>query len=110
MSMTTIDDDKTHHMKVTASGQVSVPAEVRRRWGTTRVKITDEGDRLIVEPEPENPFRDLIGILAGPGPTSDEMKAEERAAEEERERRRYPSMFEGEVGGGREGGDEGAGS
>ncbi len=104
MSMVAIEESKTHHMKVTTAGQVSVPAEVRRRWATSRVKITDEGDRLIIEPEPENPFRDLIGILAGPGPTSDEMKAEERAMEEERERRKYPWMFEGEAEDGDEGG------
>ena len=49
MSMATIDGSKVHHMKVTASGQVSVPAEVRRRWDTTRVRIVDEGHRLVIE-------------------------------------------------------------
>jgi len=91
MKMATIDEPKIHHMKVTASGQVSVPAEVRRRWGTTRVKVIDAGDHLIIEPEPENPFEGLLGILAGPGPTYDEMEAEERAFELERERRKWPS-------------------
>jgi len=101
MLMAAIEDAKVHHMKVTTAGQVSVPAEVRRRWGTSRVKITDEGDRLIVEPEPENPFRDLIGILAGEAvPSWEEMKAEERELEEERERRRYPWMFAGDEGDG----------
>lgn len=75
-----------HHMKLTASGQVSVPAEVRRRWTTTRVKITDLGDRLIVEPEPENRFSKYRGILARLPVTSDEMRAlnraEDRAAED----------------------------
>ncbi len=99
MNMATIDGSKIHHMKVTASGQVSVPAEVRRRWDTTRVKITDEGDRLVIEPEPENPFADLIGILPGL-PSWEEMKADEREAEEQRERRRYPWMFDGEDAGG----------
>lgn len=93
MLMATIDGPKVHHMKVTASGQVSVPAEVRRRWGTTRVRITDEGDRLIIEPASENPFADLIGILAGEVTmTYDEMEAEERAAERERNRRKWPQF------------------
>lgn len=96
MSMAAIDDAKIHHMKVTTAGQVSIPAEVRRRWGTTRVKITDEGGRLVVEPEPENPFEGLIGILAGPGPTYDEMDAEEREMERERELRKYGHLIEDE--------------
>jgi len=97
MIMAAIDESKTHHMKVTASGQVSVPAEVRRRWGTSRVRITDEGGRLIIEPEPENPFIGLIGILADEaGPTVDEMIVQERIEDEEHERRKYPWMFEGE--------------
>jgi AbrB family looped-hinge helix DNA binding protein len=97
MKMAAIDDAKVHHMKVTTAGQVSIPAEVRRRWGTTRVRITDEGGRLVVEPEPENPFEGLLGILAGPGPTYDEMQAEERAAERERDRRKWP-QFADELG------------
>jgi AbrB family looped-hinge helix DNA binding protein len=99
MSMSAIHDAKVHHMKVTASGQVSVPAEVRRRWGTTRVRITDEGGRLIIEPEPENPFEGLLGILAGPGPTYDEMEAEEREAAHERDRRKWPQFTDLEAGG-----------
>ena len=77
-------------MRVTASGQVSLPAEVRRRWGAARVRIIDQGDRLIVEPASDNPIADLIGILAGPGPSYDAMESEEREVEAERDRRRYP--------------------
>lgn len=92
MSMAAIDDAKVHHMKVTTAGQVSIPAEVRRRWGTTRVKITDEGGRLVVEPEPENPFEGLIGILSDGTLSSDDMEAEEREAERERNRRKWPQF------------------
>lgn len=76
-------------MRITASGQVSVPAEVRRRWKTTRVHIIEHGDRIVVEPEPENPFDEFVGVFAGPGPTYDEMKAEDREVEAEREERRW---------------------
>ena len=92
MKMATIDGSNVHHMKVTTAGQVSLPAEVRRRWDTTKVKITDEGDRLVIEPEPENPFFELIGIAGGGGRTYDEMKAEDREVEDEREDRRYPGL------------------
>lgn len=76
-------------MRVTSAGQVSVPAEVRRRWSTTRVKVTDLGDRLIIEPEPENPFSQLAGVFAGSGPSADEMLAEARAEEQAAEDRKF---------------------
>jgi AbrB family looped-hinge helix DNA binding protein len=83
-------------MKVTTAGQVSVPAEVRRRWATSRVKITDEGDRLIIEPEPENRFADLVGVLAGPdGPALPVgWEEEERELELELERTKFGDTFD----------------
>lgn len=94
MLMSAIEEDKTHHMKVTTAGQVSIPAEVRRRWATTRVKVTDHGDHLVIEPEPENPFEGLLGILAGPsGPALHVgWEDEEREAELERGRRKWPQF------------------
>lgn len=68
-------------MKLTASGQVSLPADVRRRWTTTRLKLTDLGDRIVVEPEPDNPFSKYRGIFAGLAMTSDEMREENRSEE-----------------------------
>lgn len=79
--------DQIHHMKLTDGGQISVPAAVRRRWGTQRVKITDAGDHLVVEPEPTNRFaalRGRIGPLDVDGDTllrrmrDDEQHAEDR--------------------------------
>lgn len=89
--MTTLHGDNVHHMRVTASGQVSVPAPIRRRWATTRVRIVDRGDHLVVEPEPENPFAGLQGALAGPGPSSDELRRELRKEEAHAEDRRLES-------------------
>lgn len=94
MTMTAMQDVSTHVMRVTAAGQISLPAEVRRRWGASRVRITDEGGRLVVEPASDNPIADLIGILSGPGRSSEEMEAEEREVELERERRKYPWVGE----------------
>lgn len=70
-----------HHMKITDSGQVSVPAAVRRRWSTHHVRITDAGDHLVVEPETENPFDAVRGILRGLTVTGDEMRRRARAEE-----------------------------
>ena len=92
MVMTEIQDARVHHMRVTAAGQVSLPAQVRRRWGASRVRMTDEGGRLIVEPASDNPFDDLIGILADGSISSDDMEREEREAERERDRRKWPQF------------------
>ncbi len=79
---------RTTIAKVTTSGQVSLPAPVRRRWGTAQVIIEDEGDRLVVRPLPDDPIAAACGSLQRRGPTSEEIRARERAAEAARQRRR----------------------
>ena len=73
---------------ITTGGQVSIPAEVRHRWGTRRVIVEDQGDALVLRPLPVDPIGAAIGSLAGPGPTTDEMRAALRRDETEIERRR----------------------
>jgi bifunctional DNA-binding transcriptional regulator/antitoxin component of YhaV-PrlF toxin-antitoxin module len=51
--------------RITAGGQLSIPAVVRRRWGTSRVAIEDLGDRLVVKPVPDDPIGAARGKLAG---------------------------------------------
>lgn len=74
-------------MKVSRNGQVSIPAEARARWGTDRVVVVDLGDRVVMRPVGAGGVADLIGKYAGTGPTTDELRAEERADDERRERR-----------------------
>ena len=64
-------------MKVTQisqGGQVQIPANVRRRWGTRKVIIDDAGDSIRFRPVPTDPIDALMGAFAGPGPTSDELR------------------------------------
>ena len=49
--------------RITRAGQVSIPAEVRQRWGASNVLIVDEGEKLTVRPAPDNPLEGLHGIL-----------------------------------------------
>jgi hypothetical protein len=76
-------------MKVTQisqGGQVQIPADVRRRWGTRKVMIDDAGSYLRISPVPEDPISAAAGSLAGPGPSGNELtriwREEEIAAEE----------------------------
>ena len=78
-------------MKVTQisqGGQIQVPAEVRRRWGTRRVMIDDLGGSLRIRPLPDDPIGAAMGSLRGPGPTSDEARRQLREEELEAEARK----------------------
>lgn len=72
---------------ITTGGQVSIPADVRHRWGTRRVVVEDHGDALVLRPLPDDPIGAAIGSLAGPGPTTDEMRAALRRDDAQDERR-----------------------
>jgi len=56
--------------RITGAGQVSIPAEVRHRWGTSTVAIEDEGDRIVLRPVPDDPIAALRGIFADDNPIS----------------------------------------
>jgi len=74
--------------KVTRNGQVSLPAELRHRWGAGSVLVIDRGNYAIVRPIPEDTIAALQGAHAGPGPTSEQARKAERQADVEREDRR----------------------
>lgn len=78
--------------KVTKNGQVSLPAELRRRWDAKSVLFIDRGDHAVILPMPDDPIRSLRGKYAGPGPTSDEMRAQFREEETAAEDRRLRAM------------------
>jgi AbrB family looped-hinge helix DNA binding protein len=78
--------------RITSAGQVSLPARIRRRWGTRRVAVEDLGDRVVLRPVPDDPIEAARGALAGQIMASDELRriarADERHAEERRLRNR----------------------
>jgi bifunctional DNA-binding transcriptional regulator/antitoxin component of YhaV-PrlF toxin-antitoxin module len=77
-------------LKISAGGQVSVPAEVRNRWKTRVVVADDRGDHLVLRPAPEDPIEAALGAFADlPGPTADEARRLFREEEAEIEDRKY---------------------
>lgn len=66
---------------ISRGGQVSIPAEIRHRWGVSRVILVDRGDAIELRPLPDDPIAAVRGILAGPGPTTDEIRAQLREEE-----------------------------
>ena len=51
--------------RITTGGQISIPAVIRHRWGTSTVALEDLGDRVVIKPEPDDPIAAAEGALAG---------------------------------------------
>ena len=67
--------------KITSAGQLSLPAEVRRRWEVSAVMIEDRGDHLVIRPATNDPIAAFRGLIEGCPMSSDEMAAEAREEE-----------------------------
>jgi AbrB family looped-hinge helix DNA binding protein len=51
-------------VKISRGGQISIPASIRHRWGTSTVALDDQGDRIVLEPAPDDPIAAAEGALA----------------------------------------------
>jgi len=85
----------TTRLVISKGGQISVPAAVRKRWGTRAVLAEDNGDQLVLRPAPDDPIAAVRGVFASEmsgGPTLDEVRAhgrtEDAALEQGQARRR----------------------
>lgn len=79
-------------MKITSSGQVSIPADIRRRWDVDRVMVIDEGDRLVLVPVPDDPIRAAMGSVGDLGISTEEMRRQAREEDAEIEERRLRQL------------------
>lgn len=76
---------------VTSKGQLVIPAKLRRKHGIrkgTRVAITEDNLRLVLQPITEEFIRSLRGSLRG-GPSASEFLLKERRRERELEERKF---------------------
>ena len=74
---------------ISRGGQISIPAEIRHRWGATRVILVDHGTSLELRPLPADPIAALIGSMKNLGLTTDEIRAQMREEDAEIEERKY---------------------
>lgn len=80
-------------MRISKGGQISIPAPIRHRWGTSTVSFRDEGHRIVLEPAPDDPIAAAEGALAGELAGLDLVRLRRTAREDERAaetRRREP--------------------
>jgi len=78
-------------MRISKGGQISIPASIRQRWGTSMLALDDQGDRIVLEPAPDDPVAAAEGSLAEYGPIDAaelrrHAREDERIAEERRTR------------------------
>lgn len=74
--------------KITTGGQISLPANVRSRWGTKAVAVEDLGDHLVVRPMPDDPISAARGALRGKLTNTASLRAKARKDEAAAEARR----------------------
>lgn len=75
-------------MRISRNGQVSLPAETRRRWNAEQILVVDLGDHVVMRPLPDDPTGALYGRYAGKGPTAAQARRKARGEEATAERRR----------------------
>jgi AbrB family looped-hinge helix DNA binding protein len=79
-------------MKISKGGQISIPAPIRHRWGTSTLMLEDRGDSLVLKPAPDDPIAAAAGALAEYGPIDiAELRAQAREDERIAEQRRFSS-------------------
>lgn len=77
-------------MNISKGGQISIPAGIRHRWGTSTLSLTDEGERIVLEPAADDPIAAADGALADlvqdfdPEHLRRTARADEQAAEDRR--------------------------
>jgi bifunctional DNA-binding transcriptional regulator/antitoxin component of YhaV-PrlF toxin-antitoxin module len=74
--------------RITTGGQISLPAAIRKRWGTKTVALEDLGDRVIVRPLPDDPIGAARGALKGRLGSTAALRAKARKDEATAEARR----------------------
>jgi len=78
-------------MKISKGGQISIPAPIRKRWGTGTLTLEDRGEEIVLRPAPDDPIAAAAGAFAAEarGPDLDTIRQEEREEEREVEQRKY---------------------
>jgi bifunctional DNA-binding transcriptional regulator/antitoxin component of YhaV-PrlF toxin-antitoxin module len=71
-------------MRISKGGQLSIPAAIRHRWATSTVVLEDQGDRIVLEPAPDDPIAAAEGALAGEFGGLDLARLRREAREDER--------------------------
>jgi AbrB family looped-hinge helix DNA binding protein len=70
-------------VRISKGGQISIPAAIRHRWATSTVALEDQGDRIILEPAPDDPIAAAEAALAAEFGDLDLARLRREAREDE---------------------------
>lgn len=62
--LTSQPDETKQRTRISKGVQISIPATIRHRWGTSTVALEDQGDRIVIEPAADDPIAAVEGALA----------------------------------------------
>jgi AbrB family looped-hinge helix DNA binding protein len=71
-------------VRISKGGQISIPARIRHRWGTSTVSLDDQGDRIVLEPAVDDPVAAAEGALPEELGAVDLARLRRRARQDER--------------------------
>jgi hypothetical protein len=60
---------------------ISLPTEIRRRWGTAELLVEDLGDTVVLRPMPDDPITAARGALGPAHVSLDTARAEARVVD-----------------------------
>jgi AbrB family looped-hinge helix DNA binding protein len=72
-------------VRVSKGGQISIPAPIRRRWATSTLALEDQGNRIVLEPAPDDPIAAAEGALAEEFGELDLARLRRHARDDERD-------------------------
>jgi bifunctional DNA-binding transcriptional regulator/antitoxin component of YhaV-PrlF toxin-antitoxin module len=81
-------DASVQRKRITAGGQVSIPAAVRARWRTRHVLIEDLGDAVRIRPAPADDSIERLHGIYPAGVPSDDLRRAARDEDADAEQRR----------------------
>ena len=80
---------ETRDVRISRGGQISLPAEIRRRWASDTLIVEDLGNRVVIRPMPADPIGAAVGAFRSPGLTSDQARTMIRMEETEAEQSKH---------------------
>jgi bifunctional DNA-binding transcriptional regulator/antitoxin component of YhaV-PrlF toxin-antitoxin module len=76
-------------IRISKGGQVSIPAQIRRRWATDALVVEDFGDRVVLRPIPKDPVAAAVGAFPTKKGSSAQARRRIREEEQRAERRKH---------------------
>lgn len=76
-------------IRISKGGQISLPAQIRRRWATDALVVEDLGDRVVLRPIPRDPVAAAVGAFPIAEGSATQARRQTRGEEQTAEDRKF---------------------